>query len=197
MVKESPSVREMLQRQRTEQDVQAGAMYGHRKREPVPQRAGVNPNQYDRPIGPVYSKADQYAAPIGPEHPHAKVNPRQYAEPAGPRPQSSLEKVKSYGKRVASEAHGTFIKVGQNPHIQQIASQSGFGGAQSAPSRRPRAPPQERGDYSSGETIYITRCDAAGNCKQTKLRGGGQRQPRRRAPSWAAGTLGGDDPGFW
>ena len=181
----------MLQAQRQRQDTQASTMYGHQRRESVPRTGGVDATQYDRPIGPVRVNPNQYAEPIGPSYPHADVNPNQYAEPIGPKRQSTAGKVAS----AARKAVGVFEEVGMNPHIRQIASGSGFGMTQPAPSRQRRAPPQQAGEPQPGGTIYITRCDEYGNCKQTKV-GGTRRKPQQRSPSYFAGTLGGTDPGF-
>lgn len=208
MVKESPSVREMLQARRNRQDEQSASMYGHSGRGSIdeprqsPRLSKEQRKEYAEELeyhhntfGPVPVNPNQYAEPIGPHHPHADVNANQYAKPIGPQRPSALS-------RLASGVGATFREVGENPHIRQIASQSGFGGSQPAPNqqRGRRTPPQQRAPRepsgAPGQTIYLTTCNEFGECKQRRISGGAPRERRPRRPGYMAGTLGGDDPGF-
>lgn len=114
----------------------------------------------------------------------------EYQERGPAKKPTAFERIKGASKAVARGV----VEFGENPHIRQIASGSGFGMTQQAPSRQRRAPPQQA-EPQPGGTIYITRCDEYGNCKQTKV-GGTRKKPQQRSPSYFAGTLGGADPGF-
>lgn len=203
MVKESPSVREMLQARRNEQDERASSMYGHSGRGSIdeprqsPRLSKEQRKEYAEELEYNYDTTD----PHGPYESGVRQAKERiaYDNSAIGRIRNAGGKIASGAGRLASGVGRTFTEVGQNPHIRQIASQSGFGGNQPAPNqqRGRRAPAEPREPTGApGSTIYLTTCNEFGECTQRRISGGPRRAPRPRRAGYMTGTLGGDDPGF-
>lgn len=151
------------------------------------------PDEYpDDPNDSTYQEEMEY---------HYRTNPtrRERIESAGSRARDIGKKAVGAGASAARGAYdvgsafNTAInRGGTDPMIRRIASGSGFSMSGSQP-RTQRSQPQQQG--APGK-IYITTCDEYGNCKMKKVSTGPSAPRKRRAPGWAAGVLGGNDPGF-
>jgi hypothetical protein len=134
----------------------------------------------------------EYGEELEYHYENAPVNIPSKAQP------TTYERIKGVAGSVAGAGRavaGAVGDFGQNPHVRQIASQSGF--TSQSPRQQPRrSQPQYPDENPSNDRIYLTICDSQGHCRQKTIKNGPAKPRQPRRPGWAAGTLGGDDPGF-
>jgi hypothetical protein len=159
-------------------------------------RIPINPKHHATPAGPEQDKTvhydpNQYSAPIGPSRPTAYQKIKQSVRDAS-KPVSSVAKdMYAAGAHARSVGH----EIGNTPIMRSMRSQDGF--SSQSPRQQPRGQQYPNEQYDTGESITLKICDAQGNCRTKKIKGG-PKKPRQTGPSWNVGGLGsfGNDPGF-
>lgn len=213
MVKQTKGVYDLLQQQRESADAQGGSMYGHGGREavnrPTPSSRLTKEQRREYEEELEYAHSRQEARD---DADYRRAMHEQYdAQPPRRTKATTYEKIKSGARRaydIGAGVAGVARDIGQNPHIQQIRSQSGFiqRNAQQGTPRHSTSRQQYQGAPVAGSSvmhpgnrIVVMRCsDETGKCKviATGRSEERPRQPRQRRPRYATGLLGGEDYGL-